>query len=139
MSEETVQVARRAFDGFNRTFAEGTRELYDVLHPDVEWMPITTILEGTKYRGEQEVRRWMQELKRDWTVYELRPEQFRDLGGGRVLILGAWRAQGVRGGVALELPQAAWLFQIVGERVTRVQAFTDRRKALQAAGLSEGG
>ena len=33
MSEETVQVARRAFEAFNRTFNEGTRDLYDVLDP----------------------------------------------------------------------------------------------------------
>jgi ketosteroid isomerase-like protein len=136
MSEETVQVARRAFEAFNRTFKEGTRDLYDVLDPDVEWIPITTILEGTRYRGEQGVRRWMEDMKRDWTAYEVKPEQFRDLGDGRVLILGAWRAQGVRGEVPLEFPQAAWLFQVSGDRITRVQAFTDRRKALEAAGLA---
>ncbi len=138
MSQENVEVARRAFRGFNRTFSEDTRDLYDVLDPDVEFIPITTILEGgTGYRGEQGVRRWMKEMRRDWTAYELKPEQFRDLEGDRVLILGSWRAQGMRGEVPLEVPQAAWLVHVSGNRVSRVQAFTDRRKALEAAGLRE--
>ena len=137
MSEESVHVARKAFDAFNRTFAKGTRDLYDVLDPDVEWIPVTALLEGTSYRGEAEVRRWMTEIKRDWTDYEVRPQEFRDAGSGRVLVLGSWRARGRRGQVPLEFPQAAWLMQVAGERVTRVQVFTDQRKALEAAGLSE--
>jgi ketosteroid isomerase-like protein len=129
MSQANVEVARRVFRAFNRTFSEGTRDLYDVLDPDVEFIPITTIVEGgTGYRGEQGVRRWVEEMRRDWAAWELKPEQFRDLGGDRVLILGAWRAQGVRGEAPLEFPQAAWLLQVVGEKITRVQAFTDPKE-----------
>jgi ketosteroid isomerase-like protein len=137
MSEDVVEVARRAFVAFNRTFTEGTRDLYDVLDPDVEWIPITSILEGGTYRGEQGVREWMRDMKHDWTAYEVKPERFRDLGDGRVLILGSWRAQGVRGEVPLEFPQAAWLCDVAGDRITRLQAFTDRRKAIKAAGVAE--
>jgi ketosteroid isomerase-like protein len=120
-----------------RTFTEGTRDLYDVLDPHVEWTPVTALLEGTTYRGEAGVRRWMAEMKSDWMAYELKPQEFRDVGGSRVLVLGAWRAQGRRGKVPLDFPQAAWLLQVRGQRVTWVQAFTDHRKALEAAGLSE--
>jgi ketosteroid isomerase-like protein len=138
MSQENVEVVRRLFRALNRTFSEGTRDLYDVLDPDVEFIPVTTILEGGPgYRGERGVRQWVKEMRRDWTAWELKPEQFRDLGGDRVLILGAWRAQSMRGEVPLEVPQAAWMVQVSGGRVSQMQAFTDRRKALEAAGLAE--
>jgi ketosteroid isomerase-like protein len=137
MAQDPVHVARKAFDAFNRTFMNGSRDLYDVLDPDVEWIPVTALLEGTRYRGEEDVRRWMREMKRDWTEYELKPAQFLDAGNGRVLVLGSWRAQGRRGKVSLEFPQAAWLMQIAGERVNRVQVFTDQRNAFKAAGLSK--
>jgi ketosteroid isomerase-like protein len=137
MPEEPVQVARRAFDAFNRTYTDGTRDLYDVLDPDVEWIPVTALLEGTTYRGEAGVRRWMREMKRDWSAWEVQPVEFRDVGDGRVLILGSWRGQGRRGKVPLEFPQAAWLMQVRGDRVTRLQVFSDQRKAFEAAGLRE--
>jgi hypothetical protein len=37
----------------------------------------------------------------------------------------------------LDIPQAAWLIQLRNGKVARLQTFTERRKALEAAGLSE--
>ena len=53
MSQENVESARRPFEAFNRTFTEGTDDLYALLDPDVEWIPITAILEGTTYHGHE--------------------------------------------------------------------------------------
>jgi ketosteroid isomerase-like protein len=135
MSQDAVEVARRAFEAFNLAFAEGADDLYEVLDPDVEWIPVMAVLEGRTYRGTEEVRRWVADLRQDWAAFEVKPEQFRDLGEGRVLALGSWRAQGRRGAVPLDFPQAGWLLQIRGERVTRLRAYTNRGEALEAAGL----
>ena len=48
MSQENVEVARQIFEAFNRTFAEGTPDLYELLDPEVEWVPVSTLLEGTR-------------------------------------------------------------------------------------------
>jgi hypothetical protein len=69
--------------------------------------------------------------------FEPRPEEFRDLGHDRVLALGSWRARGRGGEALLDIPQAAWLIQLRNGKVARLQTFTERRKALEAAGLSE--
>ncbi len=137
MSQDALEVARRTFEAFNLAFAEGAEDLYEMLDPDVEWIPVMAVLEGRTYRGTEEVRRWVADLRQDWAAFQVKPEHFRDLGEGRVLAVGTWRAQGRRGAVPLDFPQAAWLLQIRGERIGRLRAFTDRGEALEAAGLKD--
>ena len=137
MSQESVELARRTFEAFNRTYAEGTDDLYALLDPDIEWIPVTGILEGRSYHGHEGVRQWIEDMKRDWEAFEPRPEDFRDLGDDRVLALGSWHARGRGGNVPLDFPQAAWLARYREGRLVRMQSFTERKKALVAAGLSE--
>jgi ketosteroid isomerase-like protein len=132
---ENEETARRALAAFNRTFADGTPDLYELLDPDVEWMPITAALEGTSYQGENGVRQWIEELRRDWEVFETRPEESHDLGGERVLVIGTWRARGRGSGVELDSPQAYWLMHLRGGKVTQLRTFTDMEQAFDAAGL----
>jgi len=136
MSEENVELARRTFEAFNRTYTEGTDDLYALLDPDVEWIPATAILEGRSYHGHEGVRRWIEDMKGDWEAFEPRPEDFRDLGDDRVLAMGSWHARGRGGNVPLDFPQAAWLARYRDGRLVRMQTFTERKKALEAAGLS---
>jgi len=93
------------------------------------------VLEGTRYKGEDEVRGWIEGIKREWEIFETRPQEYRDLGDDRVLILGTWRARGRSSGVELDSQPAAWLLQIEGGKITRMQTFTDRARAFEAAGV----
>ena len=137
MSQENVEIARRSFEAFNRAFTEGADDLYALLDPEVEWIPVTTILEGRSYHGHEGVRRWIEDMKRDSEEFEPRPEEFLDLGDDRVLALGSWHARGREGDVPLDFPQAAWLAQYREGKLVRMQSFTARQEALEAAGLSE--
>jgi ketosteroid isomerase-like protein len=137
MSQENVERARRLIEAYNRTFSEGTRDLYEVLDPEVEWVPMSALLMRTRYHGHDGVREWVEEMKRDWTTFEVRPERYLDAGGDRVLTIGSWRAQGRAGGVPLEFPQASWLTQWRKGKLVLLRTFTDRNEALEAAGLSE--
>jgi ketosteroid isomerase-like protein len=137
MSEENVEIARRSFEAFNRAFTEGADDLYALLDPEVEWIPATAILEGRSYHGHEGVRRWIEDMKRDWEDFEPRPEEFLDLGDDRVLALGSWHARGRGGDVPLDFPHAAWLAQYREGKLVRMQTFTERQEALEAAGLSE--
>ncbi len=133
MSQENVESARRIFEAFNRAFTEGADDLYAFLDPEVEWIPVTAILEGRSYHGHEGVRRWIEDMKRDWEEFEPRPEEFLDLGDDRVLALGFWHARGRGGDVPLDFPHAAWLAQYREGKLVRMQSFTVRQEALEAA------
>lgn len=130
-----MEAARALLPAFNRAFEHDTLELYELLDPEAEWIPITAVLEGNSYHGHDGVRLWIEDMRRDWEVYETRPEEFRDLGDDRFLILGTWRARGRSSGVELNSQQAAWLVDCRAGKVIRMQTFTDRERALETAGL----
>ena len=141
-NDENVELAQRSFAAFNRTFAEGADDYYDLLDAEVEWIPITALLDGRSYRGPEAVRRWVGDLKRDWELYEIRWKQVRDLGDGRVLVFGFWHTRGRRV-VCVFLRCAAQLRAgRLADRpsvreIDSSETFTDRSKALEAAGLRE--
>jgi ketosteroid isomerase-like protein len=137
MSEENVEAVRAFVEAVNRTFTEGTSDLFERVDPEVEWLPLAAIVEGTRYQGPDGVRQWIEDVKRDWTIWEVRTDELLDLGDGRVLALGSWHARGRRGGTALDIEQAAWLLEIRQGKVRRMETFTERRKALEAVGLRE--
>jgi ketosteroid isomerase-like protein len=132
---DNVEIARRSFAAFNRSFADGVEDYYELLDPDVDWIPITALLDGRRYRGPEGVRRWVEELRRDWQVFEIRWTEVRDLGEGRVLAFGFWDCLGRRAGVRMSFDQAAWLIELRGGKLARLQTFVDRTEAIAAAGL----
>jgi ketosteroid isomerase-like protein len=137
MSLENVEIAWRAVEAFNRTFAAGTDDFFELLDDDVEWVSITALLDGTAYRGRDAVRKWIDDLRRDWETYEVAWEEVRDLDDDRVLAIGSWNAVGRRSGVELHLQQAAWLVHFRNGKLIRLQTFSDRSDALEAVGLHE--
>ena len=132
-----VEVALRGVEAFNRTFTEGTDDYFEFVHEEVEWIPITALLDGATYRGHDGVREWMDELRRDWEIFEVTWDEVRGLDDDRVLTIGSWHARGRRTGVELHLQQATWLVHFRDRKVIRLQAFSDRDRALEAAGLRE--
>jgi ketosteroid isomerase-like protein len=131
MSEASFEVPRRLIEAYQRGDIPAFLEL---LHPEVEWIPIMATLEGRVYRGREGVLRWLEELTRDWEYFLPSYEEYHDLGD-RVLIFGRWRARGRASGVELESQPATWLYEIRDGRVAWMRTFTDRAEALQAAGL----
>jgi ketosteroid isomerase-like protein len=74
-----VAVARRAFDALG---AGDVDDFAALLHPDV------VIVGGRGPReGVAAARAWAQPGTDEWTTTELVPEEVRDLGDGRVLVL----------------------------------------------------
>jgi uncharacterized protein len=132
MSQENVEIVRRAFTAYTR----GDTALFlELLDPDVVWIPFGATLEGRVYRGHDGVRQWLEGLLTDWEFFEPYPEDFRDLGD-RVLVFGHWRARGRASGAELERA-GTWLFDVKGGKIVRLQTYSDRAEALEAAGLSE--
>jgi uncharacterized protein len=133
VSRENVEVVERLAPAFNR---RDLPAFLDLLAPEVEWEPLLAVLEGRVYRGHEEVRKWIEDLAADWEFFEVYYDELHDLGD-QVLALGGWRGRGRASGVELGDRPATWLLDLQGGKVTRLQTFTDRAEALEAAGQRE--
>ena len=136
MSQENVEIVRRAFEAFNRTYAAGTTDLsefLDFLDPDVEWVPSwpssreppTTATKGCGSGSRTQAG-----------LGGVRAEARAVPGPGRRSGLGPGlvACAGPGGEALLDIPQAAWLIQIGNGRVVRLQTFTERKKPSKPPG-----
>jgi ketosteroid isomerase-like protein len=71
----------------------------------------------------------------DWEDYHPISEEFRDLGDGRVLVLGRFHARGRASGVEVESP-AAWVSEVRGGKIFRVRIYADEPSALASLGVA---
>jgi ketosteroid isomerase-like protein len=135
MSQENVELARRAIDALNR----GDHDyLLACLSPDVVWGTLEGIPGMDElYRGWAGVREWtelMSEVTEEGIYAEI--ERITDLGDERVFIAVALTARGRGSGLPWEYRtwQIVWFSDGL---ITRRQVFWTRDEALEAAGLSE--
>jgi ketosteroid isomerase-like protein len=129
MSEGDVEVVRRALDAFNEGDTERVLELMD---PDVELVTVRALLEGFSYRGHEGFRQFVADMLDDWDEYHPSSERFRDLGAGRVLVVGRFHARGKASGMEVETP-GAWVSEVRDGKIVHVRFYTDEAAAL--AGL----
>lgn len=124
-----------------RTYAEWERgnmgagvELFD---PEIvfdSFMPDSS--ERVVMHSPDGVATFMREWLAPWRDYRLVGEEFREIGRDKVLVAGHQAATGRLSGVAVNDPIfSIWTFR--GGKVVRLLFDRDRRKALEAAGLSE--
>jgi ketosteroid isomerase-like protein len=80
-------------------------------------------------------RAWRQYLDA-WEDVRASPDEFRDLGDGRVLALHTWSARGKASGLAVERMQArsAVLLHVADGKVRKLVAYQDRDRALADLG-----
>jgi len=130
-----IEAIRRAFERFPRIHADGEIKLYlQDFHPEVEWVPLMAVLEGRVYHGHRGIQRWIEDLRRDWEVFDPQLEEIRPLGGGHYLLLGHWDARARGSGIELGKTQpASWLIHMSESKIDRLQTFTNREEALEAA------
>ena len=76
----------------------------------------------------------MEEMKRDWRTFGVRPERFVDAGDDRVLVLGWWRAQGRKGEDLLDFRQAAWPVRYRKGKLVQLRTFTERERPSKPPG-----
>jgi ketosteroid isomerase-like protein len=134
MSEENVELVQHVYSGWQRgDFAEG-RNLFD---PEIVFesvMPDSN--ERIVAHGLQGIEAFMREFLTQWRDYRMFGEDFRQVGTETVLVEGHQSGIGRRSGVAVESPTfSVWTLR--NGKVIRLIIEFDRRKALEAAGLSE--
>jgi ketosteroid isomerase-like protein len=134
MSQENVEVVRGLLDAWSQRRVDA---ILNLIHEDIEWHPaLAGGMEGTVYRGHRDIRSWLRELDDVWAELSHEIEEARDVGEGRVLVLGHFHAVGRESGVPINQPQG-FLFTIDDGKVAVGWAFASQEQALEAAGLSE--
>jgi ketosteroid isomerase-like protein len=131
MSEEDVDIVRRSLEALNEGDTEGVLGLMD---PDVELVTARAVLEGISYRGHEGFRQFVADMADDWEDYHPSSERFRDLGDGRVLVVGRFHARGKASGMEVDTP-AAWVSEVREGKIVHVRFYADEAAALDALGL----
>jgi ketosteroid isomerase-like protein len=131
MSQENVELAYRAYDAVNRGDLDGLLALMD---DDVEAVSFLVAMEGA-YHGHAGIRRWWHNLFDVFPDFAVEVVEVRDSRDETLATLRN-RGQGSSSGTPFE--ESLWM--VAGWRRGKCfwwQAFGDKDKALEAAGLRE--
>jgi ketosteroid isomerase-like protein len=148
MSQENVELVRRAFDALERAFDAywkeprsitaaleaddwpEWREAFEYIHPQIEWQ--TVFLRETFHGHHEAARAWDDFLR--WAE-DYRPtlEEAEDLGGDRVLGVVGLVGQGKESAARMDA-RFYDVFTIQDGLIVRLKEYTTRAEALEAAG-----
>ncbi len=141
MSETNVELARQLFvevasSGFRSAedveSTLGDDALAEFLDPAVEWIPVSqSMLAVETYQGYEGVRRFWADFLSTWDEFSVDPEELLDAGDQAAVVMRmAGRMQDIE---IDELWSSLLTFR--NARVIRIQGFSSRDGALEAAGL----
>jgi ketosteroid isomerase-like protein len=131
MSQETMDVTRRAFQAFADRDLDALLALLD---DDIEAFPIVSGMEGG-YHGHGGIRRWWASLLGTFPAFRAEIVELQDLGDRTIAVL---RLRGHGVGSATPVDAAAWqVTEVRHGKCTRWRVYTSESEAVEAAGLSE--
>jgi 2-(1,2-epoxy-1,2-dihydrophenyl)acetyl-CoA isomerase len=131
MPEENVEVVRRAFAFGMQGHGDPAEALTD-FDPDV----VLNSFEEPASRGRDAVRGNYERWRSAWEDVEATAEEFID-AGNRVIVTAHFRGRGRGSGAEVEA-RFYEVYTLRDSKVVRVDEFTDRSEALEAAGLRDG-
>jgi ketosteroid isomerase-like protein len=133
MSQETVELAHRAYGAFNRRDLDAFLAFLD---PEVEFTARTVEIGGDpSLRGHDGIRKWWRDLFAVFPDYKVEVLEVRDLGDSAIVALRA-RGHGLESDVPID--EALWhVHKMRDGKSTWWQPFRSEAEALEAAGLRE--
>jgi uncharacterized protein len=131
MSEENLEVVRRAYGAMDTRDIETLIELWD---PSVEWIPDESIGEPP-VRGREHVIRYFEERAEMFGEIKTEIEEQWD-AGDEVLAFIHVTGSGVSSGAGFDV-RVAHLWTLRDGVLVRGEGFEDRDEALEAAGVSK--
>jgi ketosteroid isomerase-like protein len=133
MSEENVEIVRH---GFERFVATG-RPDPDIASPGFVWdmSNFDGWPEQQTYEGDDEVQGFLEDWTSAWDDWGLELDALLD-AGDKVVALVRQRGNATSSGVPVEM-SFAMVWTLRDGRQTRMDMYSDRTAALEAAGLSE--
>ena len=130
MSQENVEIVRRAFAFEVHAFGDPA-EAWTYFDRDLLWNP----LEEDMSHGPDAVRAYYERWDSSWEEQEVTDEEFID-AGDRVFVSALFRGRGRGSGATVE----AYFYGVYALRngkIVRMDEYTERAEALEAAGLKE--
>ena len=128
MSEENVEIVRKAVEAYARGDLDAALTNAD---PGIVWNPV----EEAATQGHDAIRANLERWETDWEDYEATPEEYID-AGDQVLVTIHWSGRGRGSGVQVDI-RTYNVYTLRTAKVIRMDEFTERSDALEAAGLSE--
>ena len=132
MAQENVDVLRRGLDATNR---RDLQTLGALLTEDWELHSVLAASEGRVFRGRQGIRDYFGAFDDAFVEHRFEPDEFIDVGDGRVVALVKFIARGRESGVPLNQPFAL-VVSFHGGLIARMDSYFNRAEALEAVGLS---
>ena len=134
MSRENVELVRSIYAAWEA----GDFTLAEWADPEIEYVGMDGPDPGSS-KGRAEMARNFRTWLSTWEEFRLEADEYRDLDSERVLVLDRSSGRGKTSGLDLGQIQSrgAWLFHVRDGKVTRMERYMDRDRALEAVGLSE--
>jgi uncharacterized protein len=133
MSQENVELFRHSILGWND---HGPEALVESLDPEVEFHAPKESMNPGIYRGPDGVREYFGRLSDVLESQRVESVDVIDIDDRRVIAVVKGFAKTPHFEAEVEM-NWAWLITVKDGLATRVETFTDRGQALEAAGLSE--
>ncbi len=132
MSQENVEIVRRAIEGFNQT---GEFD-YSTLDPGTVWdLSHSPFPDAGIYRGADGARAWISGIADAFGDFKYEVEKIRD-AGAQVVVLLRVIGRGPTSGLAVDY-RLVPVFTFHDGKIVRMERFDDWQEALEAVGLSE--
>jgi ketosteroid isomerase-like protein len=132
MSQRNIELARDLFEQWS---ARNYEFLTESAHPDVEIFSRFASLGGEPFRGPEGVRQWVAEIEQTFGRFQVRTDDFLDLGD-QVLVLGGIQLEGKASGVEIDQPMG-WLLELQDGKLARMFFYSSHAEAREAAGLTQ--
>ena len=133
MSQENVEIARRANDAFNRRDVEA---FMACVISDIEFTAaMSGTVAGGSLRGREGIEALFADIRDTWEEHRMVIDEIRDLGE-RVLGLGRLEGRGKASGVSVDVPFAI-ISDLRDGKMWRSRTYLDHGEALRAAGLED--
>ena len=134
MSEDKIERVRRGYEVFNRDGVDGM--VGEFWAKDMVMDSTASDLPGAGvYHGLDELREFFSSLFSVWEYWEQEPTEIIE-AGDRILVFAKIRARGTASGAAVDM-EWAQLLTFQDGAVVRIENYTDRDKARDAAGLNK--
>ena len=130
MSQENVAIVQ----GLLARFIATGELSWDLMHEDIE-VHDHDVMDAGEYRGHLGFARWLENWNAAWSEFSIEPEEFLD-AGTRVMVVLRLKATGRSSGVAVER-QDATVWEVLDDKIVRLDYYNDREQALEAVGLAE--
>jgi uncharacterized protein len=129
MSQENPELARQAYDAWERDGIDGAMPFLDAqieLHNPAEGI-------GGVFHGHEGMREWIRQVYESFEEVHFVPDRIEELPDGRVLAILHARAKGRGSGVELDVP-FAHVIEVRDGKATRLTQYSSVDAALQAVG-----